>query len=85
MIGQNDVPGEVFSLNSAEGLNEFVLSHSVGRVSMWSLNRDQTCGPNYVDVRHASDACSGVSQGNQRFADLLASGFTGRLSLAAGR
>src|ERR1035437_8939142 len=85
MIGQNDVPGEVFSLNSAKGLNEFVLSHSVGRVSMWSLNRDKTCGPNYVDVKRASDACSGVSQGNQKFADLLASGFTGRLSLAAGK
>jgi len=85
MIGQNDVAGEVFSLNSAKGLNEFVLSHSLGRVSMWSLNRDKTCGPNYVDVKRASDACSGVSQGNQKFADLLASGFTGRLSLAAGK
>jgi chitinase len=85
MIGQNDVPGEVFSLNSAKGLNEFVLSHGVGRVSMWSLNRDKTCGPNYVGVKRASAVCSGVSQGNQKFADLLASGSTGRLSLAAGK
>lgn len=80
MIGQNDVPGEVFGLDAAKGLNEFALSHGVGRVSMWSLNRDVTCGPNQVDLKRASAACSGVSQGGRRFADLLAAGMAGRLS-----
>ena len=83
MIGQNDVPGEVFSLDAATGLNKFVLGHGIGRVSLWSLNRDITCGPNYVDVKRVSDACSGVSQGDRKFADLLADGMAGRLSLAA--
>jgi len=83
MIGQNDVPDEVFGLDAAEGLNEFVRSHGIGRVSMWSLNRDITCGPNYSDVKHVSAACSGVSQGDREFADLLAAGMAGRLSLAA--
>jgi chitinase len=78
MIGQNDVPGEIFGLDAAKGLNLFVLSHGIGRVSMWSLNRDLTCS-NYVDVKHASDACSGVSQGNRKFADVLAAGMAGRL------
>lgn len=79
MIGQNDVPGEVFGLDAAKGLNEFVLSHGIARVSMWSLNRDMTCGPNHVDVKRVSDGCSGVSQGLGEFADRLASGVAGRL------
>lgn len=83
MIGQNDVPDEVFGLDAAKGLNEFVLSHGIGRVSMWSLNRDITCGPNYVDVKRVSDACSGVSQGDRKFAEVLAAGIAGRLSRAA--
>ena len=83
MIGQNDVPDEVFSLDAARGLNEFVLSHRIGRLSMWSLNRDITCGPKNVDVTRVSDVCSGVSQGDRRFADLLSAGMAGRLSLAA--
>ena len=80
MIGQNDVPGEVFGLDAARSLNEFALSHGLGRVSMWSLNRDVTCGPNQVDLKRASAACSGVSQGGRTFADLLATGMDGRLS-----
>jgi chitinase len=80
MIGQNDVPGEVFGLDAAKGLNEFVLSHGIGRVSMWSLNRDVTCSPNHVDVKGVSDACSGVSERDRKFADLLAVGMTGRLA-----
>jgi chitinase len=82
MIGQNDVLDEVFGLDAAKGLNAFVLSHRMGRVSMWSLNRDITCGPNYV-VKRVSDACSGVSQGGRRFADLLSAGIAGRLSASA--
>jgi chitinase len=79
MIGQNDVPGDVFGLDAAAGLNKFVLSHGIGRVSMWSLNRDLTCARNYVDVKRASDSCSGVNQGNRKFADVLAAGMAGRL------
>jgi chitinase len=85
MIGQNDVPEEVFGLDAAKGLNEFVLSHGIGRVSMWSLNRDLTCGPNYIDVLRVSDACSGVSQGDLKFADVLSAGIAGRLAQAADR
>jgi hypothetical protein len=77
------VPDEVFGLDAAKGLNEFAHSHGIGRVSMWSLNRDITCGPNYVDVRRVSAACSGVSQGDRRFADVLAAGMAPRLSLEA--
>ena len=33
-------------------------------MSMWSLNRDATCGSNYADLRRVSDACSGIDQGD---------------------
>lgn len=83
MIGQNDVPGEIFDLDAAEKLNAFAVRTGLGRMSMWSLNRDLTCGPNYPDVRRVSDACSGIDQGEQTFAALLADGFTGRAAEAA--
>ncbi|TFC88911.1 glycosyl hydrolase family 18 [Cryobacterium sp. TmT2-59] len=83
MIGQNDVPSEVFSLKDATRLSRFAQENKIGRMSMWSLNRDQTCGSNYADLKRVSDSCSGVSQGETRFADLLAKGFTGRPEASA--
>jgi chitinase len=84
MIGQNDTANEVFTMADAKGLNEFARAHGVGRMSMWSANRDVTCGSNYVDLNVVSDSCSGVDEGKQTFAGVLSSGFSGRLSLSAG-
>lgn len=84
MIGQNDTAKEVFTLADAKSFNKFALSHGVSRMSMWSANRDLTCGSNYVDLKVVSDSCSGVSQGKQTFASLLSAGFNGDLSLSAG-
>jgi chitinase len=84
MIGQNDTKDEIFSLAAAKSLSYFVSQHKIGRVSMWSLNRDRTCGSNYVDLKVVSDSCSGVAQGKVRFADDLSAGLTGRPSTAAG-
>lgn len=84
MIGQNDTPDEVFSLDNAKKFNQFAHSHQLGRLSMWSANRDTTCSDNYVDTKVVSDSCSGVSQGKQKFADLLSAGLEGSLSLSAG-
>lgn len=78
MIGQNDVAGEVFGLGDAQGLNRFARQHHLARMSMWSANRDVTCGSNYVDVRIVSVACSGVAQGGKTFTGLLGAGFGGR-------
>lgn len=90
MIGQNDVPDEVFGLEDAAELNEFARENGVGRMSMWSLNRDVTCGPNYPDTTRVSDACSGVDQGGaeteqpqRRFAEILSAGYTGTAAEAA--
>lgn len=77
MIGQNDVTAEVFTLNDAKALSSFAQQKRMARLSMWSLNRDRTCGPNYPDVSVVSDACSGVAQNGTSFAALLSPGFTG--------
>lgn len=76
MIGQNDIVGEIFSLQDAEGLHAFAVSQGVGRMSMWSLNRDATCGPNYPDLTRVSDACSGVDQKDSLFSEALGEGLT---------
>jgi chitinase len=83
MIGQNDVKGDVFGIADAQALNTFAQQQGIGRMSLWSLNRDATCGPNYVDLKRVSDACSGIAQGDQTFAGLLSAGFTGRPDLSA--
>ncbi|WP_208430753.1 chitinase [Aeromicrobium yanjiei] len=78
MIGQNDVAGEVFTLAAARGLSAFAKEKGLGRMSMWSLNRDRTCGENYPDVTIVSNSCSGVDQGAQTFAKALRGGMSGR-------
>ncbi len=84
MIGQNDDQGQIFGLADAKALNAWAVSTGIGRMSMWSANRDKTCGSNYVDLTVVSDACSGVNQGKQTFAGLLSKGFDGRIALGEG-
>ena len=85
MIGQNDNKGEIFTLQDAAELDKFAAEQKLGRMSMWSLNRDATCGPNYVDLERVSDSCSGIDQGDAKFADALAAGFTGRIAENVGK
>jgi len=78
MIGQNDVAGERFGLAAAQELNAFARSTGLGRLSMWSLNRDRTCSANYPDVRAVSNSCSGIDQEQTTFAQLLGAKMTDR-------
>ena len=71
MIGQNDVDGEVFTLDDASGLASFATSRGLGRVSMWSLNRDAPCGASFADVTVHSNTCSGVDQKPLAFANVF--------------
>lgn len=84
MIGQNDVRDEVFTLSDAKGLNAYAHERGVGRMSMWSANRDVACGSNYVDLKVVSDSCNGVKENKFSFTDALSKGFKGSLSLSAG-
>ncbi len=84
MIGQNDTPDEVFTLADTTELNQFARAHRLGRMSMWSANRDIACGTNYVFTQIVSDACSGVKQDASGFANRLGAGFDGSIFLSAG-
>ena len=84
MIGQNDTADEVFTLDDATTLNQFALAHNLGRMSMWSANRDIACSSNYVYTQIVSDACSGLPQNASDFANRLGAGFDGSIVLSAG-
>lgn len=77
MIGQNDVVTEVFTIEDAITLNAFARGKGMGRMSMWSANRDIPCGANYVNVSVVSDLCSGVSSPTFLFSNTLGMGFVG--------
>lgn len=79
MIGQNDVVEEVFTIEDATILNKFAHQKGLGRMSMWSANRDIKCSDNYVDTRVVSDSCSGVKQEKQNYLEKLSEGFEGQL------
>ncbi|MGK0721906.1 chitinase [Leucobacter sp. W1478] len=79
MIGQNEIRGEVFTLDDAVQLNAFANDRGMVRLSMWSLNRDRTCAENWPDTQRVSDSCSGVDQGASRFMSLLSEGRTGKI------
>jgi len=80
MIGQNDIASEVFTLEDAKLLNLFAYESGLGRMSLWSANRDVRCGGNYVNLQIVSDSCSGVDQDPQSFTFLLNQNFDGDLS-----
>jgi chitinase len=67
MIGQNDVDGEVFTLADAEALAALARANGLGRVSLWSLNRDAPCSASFAGVAVHSDTCSGVDQTSSAF------------------
>jgi chitinase len=71
MIGQNDVAGEVFTLDDAKGLAAFATAQGLARVSTWSLNRDGPCDASFADVKVLSNTCSGVSQTALDFANVF--------------
>jgi chitinase len=62
MIGQNDVDNEVFTLDDARGLAEFAQDHGLGRMSLWSINRDAPCEATFSEVVVHSNTCSGAEQ-----------------------
>jgi chitinase len=78
MIGHNDVPDQVFSREDAAGLNAFAVERGVGRMSMWSLNRDNPCDPaqQSQSTSAVSHNCSGLEQEPGMFAKVLGQSFT---------
>jgi chitinase len=84
MIGQNDTAGEVFTLGDARRLASFAEQQHLGRVSQWSLNRDDQCGSEFAQLNVHSNTCSGTTQGALAFSKLL-SHLPGTAAATAGR
>ncbi len=72
MIGVNDVEANVFTLEDARALNAYALSKGIGRLSMWSYNRDVACSSPEIGVSHS---CSGIAQERGDYAKLLGASF----------
>jgi chitinase len=67
MIGQNNIKGENFTVSDAQGLVSFAAASHLGRVSMWSLNRDTQCGSSFPENGVVSNTCSGTTQSSLGF------------------
>ena len=66
MIGQNDTPGETFTLSNASQVLSFAQSNHIGELSFWAISRDNGSCPS---GNGTSDTCDGLSQSNYAFTD----------------
>jgi chitodextrinase len=71
MIGQNDMQGENFTVNDATTLVGFAAANHLGRISMWSVNRDSQCGTSFPETGLLSSTCSGTAQSSLQFAQIF--------------
>ncbi|WP_265459899.1 chitinase [Enterococcus sp. HY326] len=83
MIGQNDVSDEVFTLDDAAELNQFAQEKGLGRLSMWSANRDRESTQSSINTGVVSNHYSGVEQTAQAFSNSLKAGLEGTISTSA--
>jgi Carbohydrate binding domain/Glycosyl hydrolases family 18 len=72
MIGQNDTSGEIFSEADAHTLVSWADGEHLGRLSFWSVDRDQACGGSASGL----PACSEISQSPLDFTKIFDS-YTG--------
>jgi chitinase len=75
MIGQNDSPGEIFSIANAQAVVNFANSNGVARLAFWSIGRDQPC-PGGAGGG-ASPNCSSISQNALQFTAIFDGGAVG--------
>ena len=71
MIGQNDIQAENFTVPDAQGLAGFAAWTHLGRISMWSLNRDSPCGSSFPENGLLSHGCSGTAQSSLEFSRIF--------------
>ncbi len=71
MIGQNNITGENFTVSDAQGLARFASATHLGRISMWSLNRDSQCGTSFPESGLLSNTCSGTAQSSLQFSQIF--------------
>jgi chitinase len=81
MIGQNDEPRDRLTVADADRFLAIARERGLGRLSLWSLNRDIACGAQ-LDLGAVSDRCSGVRQEPLAFTTVFDS-LPGRVATAA--
>jgi chitodextrinase len=67
MIGQNDDSAEVFTLADAQTLESFAASNGLGRLSFWSVDRDQPCSGSVSGLPE----CTEISQSPLAFTKIF--------------
>jgi chitinase len=72
MIGQNDMRGQNFTVSDAHTLVSFAAANHLGRLSMWSINRDSQCGSSFPEIGLLSNTCSGTTQSGLEFTQTFA-------------
>jgi hypothetical protein len=72
MLGVNDDPKEVFTTQNASQLTAFAKQKHIGRLAMWSANRDHPC----PGTPTASNNCSGLGGADWAFSKIFR-GFAG--------
>jgi chitinase len=73
MIGENDMQGQNFTVADARTLVSFAAANHLGRLSMWSINRDSQCGTTFPETGLLSNTCSGTAQSSLEFTQIFAS------------
>ncbi len=73
MIGQNDSPGEVFTVADAQGLVRFAADDGIARICDVVVveNRDTECGQAFGESGVLSATCSGTSGQSLAFSDIF--------------
>jgi hypothetical protein len=67
MLGVNDDPKEVFTTQNAKQLTAFAKQQHIGRLAMWSANRDHPC----PGTPQASNDCSGLAAPDWAFSKIF--------------
>ncbi len=68
MIGLNDVDPEEFTLEDAAMVTEFAIERGIGRLAMWSMERDREC---VSGQRAVMWNCSGILQEEYAFSQIF--------------
>lgn len=69
MLGINDDPTEIFTVQNARRLASWARAHHIGLLSMWQLERDRACD---MPATTTQIACSSVTQAPFTFSRALA-------------
>jgi hypothetical protein len=67
MLGVNDDPKEIFTTQNAKQLTAFAKQKHIGRLAMWSANRDHPC----PGTPNASNNCSGLGAPDWAFSKVF--------------